>query len=261
MKRRRHLPLLALALLASSPAGAAEIELLPELDAHLEFSRYAPTETDFVWDSWVGGRATLLRAGATSVYMAGGVETILGSELRTFDANQSNFVLEGGLRRHRGPWTFSGVFHHVSRHLVDRPKEESVDWNMLALRAEKHLSEGGEPRGHLLFGVAHRVKRTHVLYGWEFRAQGDFDVLPAGPGDVYGRLVLRAITETKTAENMRGGFLDFTYEAGWRLRRETRVVHFFVAYEHRNDVYLFQPESRDRALYGFRVGFGANPGW
>ena len=90
---RRCAPLWLLVILFAilgTAARADELELVPEMDLHIEFSRFVPTERDFVWDSWLGGRATLLRVGPTSVFMVGDVETILGRELRTFDANQSN---------------------------------------------------------------------------------------------------------------------------------------------------------------------------
>jgi hypothetical protein len=261
---RRCAPLwllvVVLAILGTA-ARADDLELVPEMDLHIEFSRYAPTDRDFVWDSWLGGRATLLRVGPTSVFIVGDVETILGRELRTFDANQSNYVLEGGITRDHGPWSFSGAFHHVSRHLIDRPKSASVDWNMLGLRAERRLSAGTEQRGRVTLGVAREIGRTFVRYVWEFRAAADYDLLKADPGALYGRVTLRAITEEKTLENTRGGFLDALIEGGWRVRRTNRMFHLFLAYEHRNDVYLLTHESRDRALFGFRVGVGANPGW
>lgn len=254
---------LAGALACGAPCVRADaIELLPSIEGHAEFTRFAPTERDFVWTGWLGGGATLLKAGRTSVFMMGDVETILGKEYRVFDANQANYILEGGLRLERAGWTFSGVFHHVSRHVVDRPKRDSVDWNMASLRAERGFKNGDETRGRLRFGIGRTMKRTFVNYRWEFRAEGDYDLAETGGiGAFYSRASLRAVTEKRVTPDSRGSFIDAVIEGGWRLRRADRAIHFFVAYEHRNDVYLFNQESRDRTLYGFRVGFGANPGW
>jgi hypothetical protein len=260
---------LALLCAAAAPLRADNLELLPQFDLHLEFGRYAPTETDFVFDSWLGGKATLLRHGATAIFMTGDVETVLGREFRVFDANQANYVLEGGLTRDFGLWSVSGVFHHVSRHVIDRPKRQSVDWNLVGVRAERRfMYEGGAgagraatERGRVELGAAHQIKHTFVLYNWEFRAAAEYDLLPAGGGALYARATLRAITEEKTLDRTRGGFIDALAEGGWRVRRGRNLLHFYVAYEHRNDVYLMSPSAQDRALVGFRVGRSNNPGW
>ena len=253
---------------AAAPLRADDLELLPQFDLHLEFGRYAPTETDFVFDSWLGGKATLVRHGATSIFMTGDVETVLGREFRVFDANQANYVLEGGVTRDFGLWSLSGVFHHVSRHVIDRPKRQSVDWNLIGVRAERRFlydAAGGggaaTERGRIELGAAHQIKHTFVLYNWELRAAAEYDLVPAGGGALYARATLRAISEEKTVDRTRGGFLDALAEGGWRIRRGRNLLHFYAAYEHRNDVYLMSPSSKDRALFGFRVGRSNNPGW
>jgi hypothetical protein len=68
-------------------------------------------------------------------YITVDVETILGRERRPFDANQANYHLEGGLRSRAERHLLIPFFHHISRHLVDRPKTQLVDWNLLGLRA------------------------------------------------------------------------------------------------------------------------------
>ena len=58
----------------------------------------------------------------------------------------------------------------------------------------------------------------------------------------------------------RDGFVDVWLESGVRLRREARSFQVFLAYEHRNDVYLTVPSVRDRALFGIRFGHAARYG-
>jgi hypothetical protein len=84
--------------------------------------------------------------GGFRAYIVGDVETIIGSTRRAFDASQANYHLETG-----GRWLWHGVtvnpfFHHVSRHLSDREKEQAVDWNMLGVRADARFSPGGQAR-------------------------------------------------------------------------------------------------------------------
>src|SRR5262245_60476129 len=70
-------------------------------------------------------------------------EIIMGSERRSFDFNHANTmfetsasgVLPGGVET-------SIVFHHVSRHLIDRPADRVVAWHTVAGRAEKTFALG-----------------------------------------------------------------------------------------------------------------------
>ena len=200
--------------------------------------------------------------------MTGDVETVLGREFRVFDANQANYVLEGGVTRDFGLWSLSGVFHHVSRHVIDRPKRQSVDWNLIGVRAERRFlydapatappqpsaaasswaprTRSSTPSSSTTGSCAWRPSTT-----WCPRA--------AAPSTRAA--TLRAISEEKTVDRTRGGFLDALAEGGWRIRRGRNLLHFYAAYEHRNDVYLMSPSSKDRALFGFRVGRSNNPGW
>ena len=125
---RSGLPLAAWVLLGAAPAAASEpAKFLPEGSLRLMGARYEPAERDFQWDTWVGGEIGLVRWLGTTVLADAEVETILGNELRAFDANQANYHLEGALKRPWGPRTVELFFSHVSRHVVDRPKTQTVD--------------------------------------------------------------------------------------------------------------------------------------
>ena len=89
--------------LAGAPSIAAE--LLPEVSVHLRAAHYAPAPPDFDWQGWIGAGAGLARFAGTTVYFTADVETIIGHELRTFDANQANYHLESGFRGKMGPGT------------------------------------------------------------------------------------------------------------------------------------------------------------
>jgi hypothetical protein len=139
--RPRRLAVLAVVLMSSllvgtstNAAEAEDWELLPDAALHLEGARYAPTDTEAAWASWVGAGVGVFRFRNATAYLAGDAETVFGNARRTFDADQVNYHLEGGARFRLGRWLLVPFFHHVSRRLIDRPKEPNDDWNIAGAR-------------------------------------------------------------------------------------------------------------------------------
>lgn len=250
---------LVLALLPGE-LGAGEIEILPEVTVQLEGAYYVPAEDAFVWDTWIGAGASLLRVKATTAYITADVETVLGRERRIFDANQANYHLEGGLRIRTGRHLVIPFFHHVSRHLVDRPKNQLVDWNLVGVRVSGPLPEEFPLPARYALSVGHTVQWRTVGYEWELRGVLDLDLFRRPWGTSYLRADLRFVTVSTQARVPRGNFADFLGEGGVRFGGGGRSVDLFVAYEHRNDVSLFAPGARDRALLGLRIGLGPGGG-
>jgi hypothetical protein len=259
--RLAHAPaagLLALGLLGPPAPVNAEGEngfaLLPEASLHLMAARYAPAETDFQWTSWVGGGVGLLRLREATLYGSANVETIIGNARRGFDANQANYHLELGVRRHFGGLGLAIVFHHVSRHAVDRPKVPAVDWNVLGFRASGRLPSGFPLPTRVEVGVGHTTLASLVGYRFEIAGGTDTRALTRGFGHVYLRTSARLVTTKRSNAFPRDGFLDLGAEGGVRFARGERALELFVAFERRNDVLLQVPASRDRALFGMRLG-------
>jgi hypothetical protein len=236
-------------------ARAGDVELLPEVTAQAKGAYYAPPEDAFVWDTWVGAGAGLLRVKTTTVYLTGDVETILGRERRAFDANQANYYLETGLRVRAGRHLFMPFLHHVSRHVIDRPKNQLVDWNLVGIRVAGPLPGSLPFPGRYAASVGRTVKWRTAGYGWELRGVVDAEPLRRAGGAAYLRADVRFVTVQEDASFPRGDFADFLGEGGIRFQRGERNLNVFVAYEHRNDVLLFEPGARDRALFGLRIGF------
>ena len=239
------LPLLA------ARASADPVSFLPEAFARLKAARYVPADDDQAWTGWIGGGADLFRAGRTTVELTADVETIIGRERRTFDANQANYHLAGAARVAMGRYEVAPFFHHVSRHVVDRPKTQAVDWNMVGVRAAAPLPDG---RGRVTVGVGHTIQVSLVGYGWELTARGDLDLLKRGFGEVYAVLDLRRVTAEPVPAFPRGSFTDVLVEGGVRWRSGPRSLDTFAAFERRNDVFVETPGARDRLLLGFRIG-------
>ena len=242
---------LSAAFLAAPAALAAEVELLPDVDVHLEAARYAPVEPDFHWNGWVGAGAGLLRAGSVTVYFTADVETIIGDTLRTFEANQANYHLETGLRRSLGRHEATLFFHHVSRHYVDRPKIQAVDWNVLGIRMAGLL--GADHPVRYTASVGHTTLASLIGYRFEVTARADTDVLGPPEHALYARGDARLVTVKESAAFARGSFLDLGGEAGLRLRRESQEMDVFARYERRNDAFLEVPGRKNSGLIGFRI--------
>jgi hypothetical protein len=237
--------------LAAVPAAAEPPSFLPEAFARLKAARYVPADRDQVWTGWIGGGADLLRIGRVTAELTADVETIIGRERRTFDANQANYHLAGGVRVALGRYEVTPFFHHVSRHYVDRSKSQAVDWNMLGVRASAPLPRG---RGRLTAGLGHTTQVSLVGYGWEITGRAEVDLLKRASGEGYAVVDLRRVSAETTPAFPRGSFLDVTVEGGARWRRGARTLDTFAAFERRNDVFIEVPGARDRLLLGFRIG-------
>jgi hypothetical protein len=260
MPLRTPLLLLALATLAAiaetPAAGAADVEVLPAMSLHLEAARYAPSERDLRWSTWIGAGVTALRAGSWSFYGTAEVETLLGDELRTFDANQANYHLTLGARARVGGVALSPFFHHVSRHYVDRPKDRAVDWNVLGL-AVSGARQGAVPlRFHASLGKT--TQASLPGYEWELIAGLEADLARWSGGAGYVRGALRRVTVGPDPEIPRDDFTDVHAEGGVRFVFGPRGLEAFVAFERRHDVFLEMPGVRDRALLGVRFVLGGS---
>ena len=246
------------ALLAASwwllAAAATPAEILPEVTVHLRAARYVPAETDLHWQGWIGAGAGVLRVSEATLFFTADVETIIGDTRRTFEANQANYHLEAGVRRRIGRGTGTVFFNHVSRHYVDRPKTQAVDWNTLGLRARWPLGDGPRP-ANVTVSLGHTTLASLVGYRWIATAELDAEPARAGEAALFVRAALRAVSVDPDPLLDREGFLDASAEGGLRFGRDGRVLDLFAAAERRNDVFLETPGRLDRILIGFRISY------
>jgi hypothetical protein len=250
---RKTLAALALAL-PSSVAPAGDVQLFPEVTAQLEGAYYIPPEDAFVWDTWIGAGAGLVRVKAATGYITADVETILGRERRSFDANQAGYHLEGGVRVQAGRQIVIPFFHHVSRHLLDRPKTQLVDWNIVGVRVTGPLPRELPGAGRYSASVGHTIEWRSVGYEWELTGVVDLELSRRTWGTPFVEAHLRFVTVDARARPG-GDFVDFLGQAGVRFARGGRNLDLFLAYEHRNDVFVLAQGVRDRGLVGLRIAF------
>ena len=142
-------------------SGAGQPEFLSRFDFHLTIDRLLRSQTPqeelvderFSWDThcggsfdlvdYVGGRVTVTRR------LPGGAR----QRVPAVRSEPGNYILEASASSGRSASDrVAGVFHHVSRHLSDRPKRVAVAWNgsaprLLQPRRQRHDDVRRRDRG------------------------------------------------------------------------------------------------------------------
>ena len=243
---------------APAPAGP---EFMSRYDFHLSIARLMPSEPTpaptvpderFSWDSHFGGSfdfadLVVARLGVTVDYQA-----VMGSEYRPFDPNQASYTLEGFISARIAPDTeVAGIFHHVSRHLSDRPKAFAVAYNEVGGRVMKRITLGTATVDVDVEG-GRAVQHSYVDYTWLGEAQlmvrhpinERVAVFAHGVGQAF------AVDDTLANRGAQGGGL---IEAGVRLTGRAGVFEIFAGYEQRVDANPLDRLSQRWGLAGFRL--------
>jgi hypothetical protein len=117
-------------------ASTAEAQdWFPRFDFHLDGEYATIGDPRFNWIFDFGGDLDVVSGDSVRAVFLANYEAIAGEQFRRFDVNQGNYVLEGALLFRVAGIEVGPVWHHVSRHLSDRPKRFPIDWNMIAIRA------------------------------------------------------------------------------------------------------------------------------
>ena len=235
-------------------------EFLPRYDFHMSVERLGRSQTPqealldqrFSWDSHFGGSFDLLdyvfgRAAVLVDYQA-----VMGSEYRPFDPNQGNYTLEASLSgRVNHATEIAAIFHHVSRHISDRPKPFAVAWNELGARVLHRRSFGSATADVNLEG-GHVVQHSYVDYTWV----GELSVLVRRPVNErvglfgHGTGQFFAVDDSVPQRGTQGGAL---LEAGVRLNGRGGAVEIFAGYEKRVDADPLDRQPQRWAVVGFRL--------
>jgi len=239
-----------------APAGP---EFLPRYDFHLNVDSLSPpkdtpaeiADQRFSWDTHFGGSFDVVdfvvfRAGATIDY-----EAVEGSEYRPFDPNQGNYTLEGFVLARVANQTEAGViFHHMSRHLSDRPKRDAIAWNELGGRLLRRFDlEQTSIDVDLDAGWA--VQHSFVDYTWLGTARvlvkrqisPRIGVVGSGAGSFFG------VSDLAARSTQTGGRV----EGGVRLTGRGGVMELYVGYENRVDAYPLDRVPQRWGLAGLRL--------
>ncbi|MDP6370951.1 MAG: hypothetical protein QF463_00240 [Vicinamibacterales bacterium] len=218
---------------------------------HLNAAALLDDDERFNWNADYGGELDVVDYGRGRVHFVANVETILGEELQRFDPNQGNYTLAGSMTYRLGSTEVAGTFHHISRHLGDRPKNFPIDWNMVGVQL---WQPADFDRWHLdLRGRAfYTAQRSFVDYDGEL---GGDARLRYALNDRLAILFGGALTYMPTDADIAGrsGVWGGAFETGLRVEGDAVAIEIFMGVERRIDADPLEREARTWAMTGFRL--------
>jgi hypothetical protein len=235
---------------AVTPPGP---DFLPRTAFHLTANSLNLPNEDrrFKWDAYFGGDVDVFDYVYGRTTVLADYHPVLGDELRPFDPNQAYYDLEVASSYRAGGTEFVGVFHHVSRHLSDRPKEFAIAWNVAGLRAMRRV-EAKRFTFDVRGDVGAIVQHSYVDYKWT----ADVDLLARRPlssrlaffahgyGELFG--VDGSVVDRGTQYGGR-------VEAGLRINGRGGALELFAGGERRLDADPIDRQTHSWGLAGFRL--------
>jgi hypothetical protein len=235
------------------------VELLSRYDFHLSAATLAIADERFSWDTHFGGEVDVVDYVKGRISAVIDYEAVLGSQLRAFDPNQGNYTLEASASWRLPHVEVSGMMHHVSRHLGDRPKIFPIAWNIVGGRALGEVVRGSTT----IDGVADLgwvTERANVDYQWSAnvdvkvrqRLSPRTGVYVEGAGHLMGTSLLTdrgaaVVIPSRTSRS--GGSI----EGGVRLSGTQAVAELYGGYERRFDADPLDYQAQHWGFVGFRV--------
>lgn len=232
------------------------VEFLSRYDFQLEANLIGGDSNPdlFRWDAHFGGEMDVLNYVKGRVTAVTDYEAVMGSQLRPFDPVQGNYVLEPAASWFVGKNEFAFVFHHVSRHLSDRPKLYAIAFNIAEGRYLRKFNFDGTTVA-VRASLGHITQHSDVDYTWA----ADWDVTVVHPMNPYVQWYGRSTGEMYGTNPAIRGRTDaqhtFRLEVGPRLIGTKADFEFFGGFEHRLDAYVldyFRPAG-NWAILGFRI--------
>jgi hypothetical protein len=234
--------------IAPAPAAAQPVS---RYDFHLSASALNTDLPPFKWETHFGGDLDVFDYVVGRTTILADLEAVLGDEFRPFDPNQNNYTLEASTSARLGTTEVAAMFHHVSRHLSDRPKRFAVAWNVLGARVLRRFTTSGLTIDVVASG-GKVVQSSYVDYAWT----GELDVLVRHPLTPRTGLFVHGIGEGYAVDEAianRGRQLGGRFEAGLRISGRAGAVELFAGAERRVDANPIDRIPRDWALAGFRL--------
>jgi hypothetical protein len=235
---------------SASPASAQNaILFFPRFDFHLSADYLSSDDTRFVWDTNFGGDMDFVDYGRGRATFTANYEAVLGEQFHRFDPNQGNYLLDFSTSLRAHGVEVAALFHHTSRHLSDRFKQDPVDWNMFGASVAHDARRGAmQIRTQAnLFGV---MLKSNVDYNWE--ANGGVSIrVPLHPhisAISAGNARLVGVDGTRNRGTQRGA----RGEAGLRFEGQGGAVELIVAGERRIDPYPLETSAMSWFSAGFR---------
>jgi hypothetical protein len=235
---------------AQNAAAAPAVEFIPRAVFYMSAELLADEDPRLVWDTNFGGELDVIDYRRGRLTFAANYQAVLGEELRAFDPNQGNYILEGALSARLPAAEIAGVFYHQSRHLADRPKVDPIDWNMIGARA-RHAFLAKAMHIDARIDLRKTIQHSFVDYAWELDARVRADrVLRPGIGVLFGGWLRHLGTD---GSQNRGGQTGARGEAGLRFEGGAGAAELFVAVERRIDPSPLEFGAATWVAAGFRL--------
>jgi hypothetical protein len=177
-------------------------------------------------------------------------ESVLGHQLQRFDPIFNNYTIDAAGGWRRADLEVMLRFHHISRHLGDRPKRYGIAWNMVGPQVNWHRTRPGldlQLRGWALGTVA--------WYSVDYAADLGADALVERPLHPRLSLVGRGTVQwylidgdRSARETQTGGRL----EAALRLVGAGAAAEFYLAIDRRIDADPIEALPVTWGLFGLR---------
>jgi hypothetical protein len=232
-------------------AGPEKPEFMSRYDFHITISSLSSNDRRFGWIGRVGGDMDLVDyvKGRTSLFAE--YEVVMGDELRPFDPNQGNYTFDGSTSwRIRGT-EFAGVFHHLSRHLSDRPKTEAVAINSVEGWVLRSFT-AGKGSVDVRAGAGKVVQRSFLDYTWRTHGRVTARRPLTSVVGLFGHGAVETFGVDRGIAN-RGAQTGGRIEAGLRLGGKRGAIELFGGWEHVVDAYPLERIGRNWAFVGFRL--------
>jgi hypothetical protein len=232
----------------SSPATPG---FLTHYALHMDGNRVSGEDPRFTWVADLGGDVDIVDYGRGRVNFLANFSGVLGEELRAFDLNQMTFTLDFRATFRTPQNELAGVFHHVSRHLSDRPRLLPIDWNMIGVEYW-HRIDSGLLRLRASARALVAIEKSSVDYQSElggridalYPARGRVSAIASGAGTL-----VQVEQDLLGRDDQRGGRL----EGGVQIRGEAGAVELFIAYERRIDAHPVDLRPMTWTIVGFRL--------
>ncbi len=233
------------------PATAPEF--FPRYNFQLAANSLSGGDQRFGSDAHFGGSADIVDYVKGRVTVVVDYEAVLGSEFRAFDPNQGIYILETSASGWAGDNEIAGVFHHVSRHISDRPKRYAIAWNVLGARLMRNVDLGGDTSVAVRVGAGRIVQHADVDYRWN----ADINVTVRHPINPHVGLFAHGSGELFTVDPLIRGRTDTQrggrFEAGVRLNGGGGALELFAGVERRLDADPHDYLPLTWTIAGFRM--------
>jgi len=233
------------------PQPPTTAQFISRYDFHLYGVGVAEDNDQFSWDTHWGGDFDFVDYVYGRATVLADYQAVIGKELRPFDPNQGNYVLEAAGSYRFGQNELFGVLHHVSRHLSDRPKRFHIAWNELDARFLRRLTSGTSTID-LRLEAGKVIATGFVDYSWTANA----DMMYRRPlsehtalfGRVFGTLI--GVDDSKSDRSLQKGG---RVEGGIRLTASGGALELLGGYERVIDASALERMPRDWAFGGIRL--------